>query len=62
MTIGEIPTHLLPDGRWFIAESDAREFAEVRAFVERLSNYWRYDFDLQGWVSPASQPDKEGHS
>lgn len=48
----EVPIHRLPDGREFITERDVVECTALRAFIDRFSNYWTYDFQRQGWVSP----------
>jgi len=48
----EVPTHRLPDGRHFLPEREVVECPALRAFVDRFSNYWTYDFNRQGWVSP----------
>jgi hypothetical protein len=50
-----IASTTLPDGRHFIPEQVVVECEATRAFVERFTTYWTYDFDRGGWVSPATE-------
>lgn len=55
----EVPMTTLPDGRQFVSERDVVECSSLRAFVERFSNYWTYDFQRSGWVSPTPRGDHQ---
>lgn len=49
----EVPIIRMPDGRQFITDRDVAEQPHLRAFIDRLSNYWRRDDLRCGWISPA---------
>ena len=47
-----VPMRRLLDGRDLIADADLAEQPEFREFVDQFSNYWRYDEQICGYVSP----------
>ena len=48
----EIPIRKWPNGREYILASDVFEYPEIEEFVERFSNYWKFDMIRQIYVGP----------